>query len=209
MIAVNQKQMVRRAPVVGISFLLSQVGAHAAYKFEESLSAVDLKPYHAGLLRMLDANPGLSQQDLSNLFGVFPSRLVVLLDQLEARRLIRRRKNPSDRRGHRVYLTKAGQKALTTIGKLTRGLETELCSALSDEEKATLLSVLERIVAQQNVTPAVHPAYKKLQEGRGGSSDESGSRLPRKTRGALKAKLSTSNHHKEKRPHEPHYVSQL
>ena len=115
---------------------------------------------------MLGSNPGLSQQELCDVFGVFPSRLVVLLDQLEARKLIERRDNLSDRRGHRVHLTKAGRKALTGIGKLTLELETGLCAALTDPEIATLASFLRRIVAQQNIMPAVHPAYRKLRAGR-------------------------------------------
>jgi len=161
---VNYPAAPGRVPRVGVAFLLSQVGAHAAYAFEERLGAVDLKPHHAGLLRMLGANPGLSQQELCDLFGVFPSRLVVLLDQLEVRRLIERRKNPTDRRGHRLHLTKDGRKALTGIGRLTRGLENDLCTSLSDAERELLASLLTRIVAQQNIMPAVHPAYRKLRE---------------------------------------------
>src|SRR5262245_6980794 len=154
----------RKVPHVGVAFLLSQVGTHAAYTFEEQLSAMELRPHHAGLLRMLGANPGLSQQELSDRFGVFPSRLVVLLDQLEMRKLIERRDDPLDRRGYRLHLTKAGRKALTDIGRLTRELEKDLCSSLNDAERKTLTTLLGRIVAQQNITPAVHPAYRKLRE---------------------------------------------
>jgi len=164
---VNQIAAPRRVPRVGVAFLLSQVGTHVAYAFEERLAGMDLKPHHAGLLRMLGANSGLSQQELSDLFGVFPSRLVVLLDELEIRRLIQRRNNPSDRRGHRLHLTNAGRKALTRIGRLTRELESDLCSSLSAAELEHLISLLVRIVAQQNITPAVHPAYRKLRESSG------------------------------------------
>ena len=129
--------------------------------------AMELKPHHAGLLRMLGSNPGLSQQELCDLFGIFPSRLVVLLDELEVRRLIERRDNSSDRRGHRVHLTKAGRKVLNGIGRLTLELETDLCAGLTAPERAILASLLTRIVAQQNIMPAVHPAYRKLHAGRG------------------------------------------
>src|SRR3954447_23474086 len=113
MIDVNESPAPKKIPRVGVSFLLSQVGAHAANSFEERLIAMELKPHHAGILRMLGSNPGLSQQELSDVFGIFPSRLVALLDQLEARRFIERRPNASDRRGHRVHLTTAGRRALT------------------------------------------------------------------------------------------------
>ena len=157
---------VKRIPPVGLAFLLSQVGAHAAGSFEERLTGMELKPHHAGILRMLGSNPGLSQQELCDIFGIFPSRLVVLLDQLEARHLIERRENLSDRRGHRVHLTTAGRKALTGIGRVTLELETDLCTALTNPERATLATLLTRIVGQQNIAPAVHPAYRKLRTGR-------------------------------------------
>jgi DNA-binding MarR family transcriptional regulator len=166
MTSVNHSAAPGRIPPVGVAFLLSQIGAHAANVFEERLFAMQLKPHHAGLLRMLGSNPGLSQQELCDLFGIFPSRLVLLLDQLQVRRLIKRRDNSSDRRGHRLYLKKAGRKALTGIARLTIELETDLCAALTGPERPTLASLLGRIVAQQNITPAVHPAYRKLREGR-------------------------------------------
>jgi DNA-binding MarR family transcriptional regulator len=166
MSSVNYSGTPRRVPPVGVAFLLSQVGAHAANSFEERLIEMELKPHHAGLLRMLGSNPGLSQQELSDLFGIFPSRLVILLDQLESRKLIERRENSSDRRGHRVYLTKAGRRALAGIGKRTLELETDLCAALTGPEKTTLTSLLTRMVAQQNIMPAVHPAYRNHQKRR-------------------------------------------
>jgi len=164
MTPVKYSALPRKIPRVGVAFLLSQVGSHAAYSFEERLSTMELKPHHAGLLRMLGANPGLSQQELSQLFGIFPSRLVVLLDQLEMQGLIERRANPSDRRGHRLQLTTAGRKVLTSVGRLTRELEKDLCASLSDAARKTLTSLLERIVTEQNIMPAVHPAYRKLRE---------------------------------------------
>jgi len=166
MTPVNYRATPKRVPSVGVAFLLSQVGAHAASCFEERLAAMELKPHHAGLLRMLGSNPGLSQQELCDVFGIFPSRLVVLLDELETRRLIERRDNSADRRGHRVHLTKAGRKTLTGIGKRTLELETDLCQALTGPEKTALASLLTRIVAQQNITPAVHPAYRNHQKRR-------------------------------------------
>jgi DNA-binding MarR family transcriptional regulator len=115
---------------------------------------MELKPHHAGLLRMLGANPGLSQQELSDLFGVFPSRLVLLLDQLEKRQLIERRDHQSDRRSYRLHLTNAGRQAMARMGRLTRELENDLCGSLSDAERR-LSPSLERIVTQQNFRPAV------------------------------------------------------
>ena len=110
-------------PPVGLAFLLSQVGAHAAKGFEQRLTAIGLTPQHAGLLRMLGSNPGMTQQAMAALFGIFPSRLVVLLDELEEKKLVTRRSNPADRRRYELYLTPAGERCLRRIGTITRQLE--------------------------------------------------------------------------------------
>lgn len=151
-------------PRVGIAFLLSQVGAHAAFTFEERLVELDLAPHHAGLLRMLGVNPGLIQKELSDLFGIFPSRLVTFLDQLQERGLIERRADPSDRRRHRLYLTGAGQEILEQVQRLTGELEDELLESLSADDRDVMSALLRRVVERQGIRPAVHPAYRKLQD---------------------------------------------
>src|SRR5690349_8847170 len=136
-------------PAVGVSFLLSQVGAHAAACFEQRLSAIGLTPQHVGLLRMLGSNAGMTQQAMSDLFGIFPSRLVVLLDELEEKKLVTRRSDPADRRRHHLHLTAAGRRSLVRIIGITRQLENDLLSSLSQSERGALAEQLRRIVSQQ------------------------------------------------------------
>ncbi len=151
-----------KAPPVGIAFLLSQAGAHAAFAFADRLSALNLKPHDAGILRILGSNPGVTQQALSDMLGMFPSRLVALLDGLESQHLIDRRGSPSDRRIYRLHLTGAGRAALTAIGRLTSQLEDRIFAALNEEEKESMHALLARIIAQQRITPSVHPAYRQI-----------------------------------------------
>jgi len=149
-----------KSPTVGVAFLLSQIGAHAANNFEQRLVAIGLTPQHAGLLRMLGSNAGITQQAMANLFGIFPSRLVALLDELEDKKLLTRRANPKDRRSYHLHLTSAGRRRTSQIAAITSELEHDLLSALSQAEREELASQLRRIVSQQEITPAVHPAYR-------------------------------------------------
>jgi DNA-binding MarR family transcriptional regulator len=149
-------------PSVGPSFLLSQAGAHAALRFSELLEGVGLKPHHAGILRMLGFNPGMTQQTLSQTLSVFPSQLVLLVDFLERRQLIERKDSPHDRRQYNLYLTRDGRRTLAEIGRLTGDLEEELFTALNKTEIETLRALLRRIIAHQQITPGVHPAFKQL-----------------------------------------------
>src|SRR5437870_4155996 len=97
---ITEKKNLNERPGPGLAFLLSQVGAHAAARFAERIAPLKLRPYHSGILRILENDPGVPQQVLCDLLGMFRSRLVGLLDELEKLKLIERRESPSDRRTH-------------------------------------------------------------------------------------------------------------
>jgi DNA-binding MarR family transcriptional regulator len=149
-------------PATTIGFLLSQVGAHSAGLFAERLEPLGLKPAHVGILRIIRQADGLSQQALGEKLGMFPSRLVAVLDELEERGLVERRDSPADRRSYALYLTDAGRKALEQIGRISREHQQTLCAALNEAERAQLADLLQRIAAEQRLTPGVHPGLRKF-----------------------------------------------
>ena len=146
----------------GLAFMLSQVGAHAAARFAELLDPLGLAPAHAGILRVIAQADSLSQQALGEKLGVFPSRLVALLDELEQRGLVERRNNPADRRSYALHLTKAGREALEQISRIGEEHQSTLCAALLPSEQAQLASLLTRIADEQQLSPGIHPGYRKL-----------------------------------------------
>ncbi|WP_405490553.1 MarR family winged helix-turn-helix transcriptional regulator [Nocardia sp. NBC_00511] len=156
----NQEAQPQRA-LTAVGFLLAQVGAYAANRFAERTAALDLTPAHAGLLRLLIAQPGRSQRELADELGMPPSRFVQFADKLEQRGLIERRRNPDDRRLHALYLTEEGRGALLKIAAVAREAEENLCRSLSEAEHKQLSALLVRIAADQGLTPGVHPGYKR------------------------------------------------
>jgi DNA-binding MarR family transcriptional regulator len=149
-------------PTAGLAFLLSQVGSHAASRFAERLEPLGLNPPHAGILRVIEQADGLSQQALGEKLGMFPSRLVQMIDELQERGLVERRDNPADRRSYALYLSKAGREALEQIRRIGREHQDALCAALSKSEQAQLAGLLRRIAAEQQLTPGIHPGYRKF-----------------------------------------------
>jgi DNA-binding MarR family transcriptional regulator len=147
----------------GNAFLLAQIGAHAAARFALRIAELDLSPAHAGLLRLIARQPGQSQQVLARQLRTPPSRLVPLVDQLEGRGLIERRRNPEDRRHHALYLTaEGGQFMKASLGPIGSAHEDDICAALTTAERAQLHELLSRIGEQQGLTPGVHPGYQQL-----------------------------------------------
>jgi len=142
------------------SFLLAQVGAHAASQFSERLRALKLAPRHAGILRILNANPGVTQQALAGTLGMMPSRLVDFVDEMEERKLVERREDPNDRRRYALHLTEKGRATLEGVGQIAREHSQALLAALSGEERLQLANLLQRIADQQGLTRGVHPGYR-------------------------------------------------
>jgi DNA-binding MarR family transcriptional regulator len=145
-----------------LAFLLSQVGAHSSARFAERLAPLELTPAHAGILRVIKQADGLSQQALGEKLGMYPSRLVVVLDELERRSLVERRDSPTDRRSYALYLTEAGRDALEKVGRIAHQHQEDICAALDESERAQLAEFLTRIATQQQLTPGVHPGYRRL-----------------------------------------------
>src|ERR1700722_4681905 len=154
----NQSEMGQKQP----AFLLAQLGAHAASQFAERLGVLELTPADAGILRLLGAEAGLSQQELAARLQIHPSRLVAILDNLEKRGFVERRANLDDRRLYSLQLTQAGGEALQKIGSVARKHQDALLSSISLEERNTLATLLLRIADQQGLARGIHPGYQRL-----------------------------------------------
>jgi DNA-binding MarR family transcriptional regulator len=145
-----------------VAFLLSQLGHRSAAVFAELIASVDLTPPHAGILRLIAAQPGQSQQALSGQLGLLPSRVVAYVDELEDRGYLERRRNPDDRRLHALHLTAAGKKMMSKIGELGRQHERLMTAGLTADDKGTLRQLLSTVAQRQGLTPHVHPGYRNL-----------------------------------------------
>jgi DNA-binding MarR family transcriptional regulator len=125
----RERKSSRKSPRIGAAeprgatspaFLLAQIGAHAATRFAERLQALGMTPAHAGLLRVIDATAGASQQQVALTLGMFASRMVALVDELQERKLVDRLPNPEDRRTYSLALTPEGRRALEAVGRVAR-----------------------------------------------------------------------------------------
>jgi DNA-binding MarR family transcriptional regulator len=97
------------------SFLLKRVGFAAKERMIDAFEETGLTSYHHAILALLDEEPRETQAMIADALGFDRSHLVGVLDELEERGLIERRRDPDDRRRHLVNLTPAGKDALTGL----------------------------------------------------------------------------------------------
>src|ERR1700704_7134253 len=92
------------------SFLLKRVGFAVKERMMAAFEETGLSAYHHAILALLDEEPSETQAMIADALGFDRSHLVGVLDELEERGLIERRRDTLDRRRHLVTMTPAGKK---------------------------------------------------------------------------------------------------
>jgi DNA-binding MarR family transcriptional regulator len=107
-------------------------------------SVVELSPGRVGLLLLIDANPGVTQSRLAHAVGLDRSTMVGLVDTLEERRLIERRRG-EDRRTNGLWLTRPGRSLLGRLKKRIEVHERRVAGRLTPAERVQLIALLEKL----------------------------------------------------------------
>jgi MarR family transcriptional regulator, lower aerobic nicotinate degradation pathway regulator len=131
--------------VASSTFLLKRLGFNAKERSLKAYEETGLHPYHHGILAVLGERSLDTQGAIADALGYDRGQLVGLLDELEERGLVERRRDPEDRRRHLVSLTPEGKKALGRLRAVARQSEDEFLDPLTDEERATLHALLLRL----------------------------------------------------------------
>jgi DNA-binding MarR family transcriptional regulator len=122
---------------------LARVGRRA---IEVQLAPGGLRPRHLIALRLLSEHGPVSQHGLADSLRLDPTNVVGLLNELEDRLLVTRRRDPADRRRHIVELSRRGEDELCLAYGRLRVVEDDLFSALNAAERATLYDLVVRAV---------------------------------------------------------------
>jgi DNA-binding MarR family transcriptional regulator len=126
-------------------FLLSWNGQRTAFMFAQALEPLGLRPPHFGVMTLIDAHPGTTQQQLVHRSLIDPSSMVAVIDKLEELDLAERRPHPTDRRKHAVHLTDAGEKKLRQARERAISFAKELLAPLDRDEQETLRLLLRKL----------------------------------------------------------------
>ncbi len=109
-------------------------------------AGVGLSGLHFGALSVIDGLGPMSQQALGEYIGKDRTTIVAIVDELEEDGLVERRRNPDDRRAYALQVTPKGHDWLTRAKPALVTAEDDLLEALDPEERATLMSLLQRVL---------------------------------------------------------------
>ena len=110
--------------------------------FAQSVPGVS--PGRFGMLALVESNPGVTQSHLAEAIGLDRSTMVGVIDALEERGLLERRRG-KDRRTNGLWLTRAGRVLLGRMKRRIEQHEERVASRLSAGERALLLALLEKL----------------------------------------------------------------
>lgn len=131
---------------LGFHLRRSQV---AAFKyFAQTVTVAEgITPGLYGMLQVIANTPGLTQSALAEAMDVDRSSIVKVVNQLVDKGLITRDPVPNDKRSYHLRMTVGGKQSLMRIEDAVMRQDREFSSALSDAERATLISLLKRLYA--------------------------------------------------------------
>ena len=122
--------------------LLTQLSRVVFRRATEDVLGIKLKQLMA--LEHLVHNRGCLQQELGHTLMLDPNNCVLLLNDLDDRGYVERKRDPTDRRRHIVAITPAGTKVLAKAEAKLETLEDEVLSNLDAAEREQLHDLLVR-----------------------------------------------------------------
>jgi DNA-binding MarR family transcriptional regulator len=109
-----------------VAFRLTVLGAVVQKEFALHLKEAGLTPKHLGVLDVVDRGLARTQDDVATLMQVTPGMVVRLVDHLEQRELLRRRRDPINRRRHILTVTEGGTRVLAEAAAFAATVDARL-----------------------------------------------------------------------------------
>lgn len=98
---------------------------------------------------LLDSgDAGMKQRDIAAYLGIHAPAMTEQIDRLEAERYLERCANPDDKRSTLVKLTEKGRARAYEVSDERQAQAAAFSAGLSEEEKDTLIALLDKLLAE-------------------------------------------------------------
>lgn len=127
-------------------FLASQAAQQLA---NERLAPLGITGRKFGVMTLLARSGELSQQTIGERLRIDRTTMVAIIDALEEAGLVRRQRDPNDRRAYAVKLTPKGRTRQRRAAETLENARDEFFAPLSMHEREQLLALLKRLVERE------------------------------------------------------------
>ncbi len=143
----NPLHQVPKELLASPGFLLGRLGFAIKNRAMDDFERAGFEGYHYSVLALLGQAACDTQASIADALALDRSQLVGILDSLEERDLIERRRDPDDRRRHVVTLTPDGRRQLVRLRSIVRKIEDEFFAPLDHDQRGALHELLLRLAA--------------------------------------------------------------
>jgi DNA-binding MarR family transcriptional regulator len=133
------------SPAKNLGLLIHDVGRLMRRIADQRAQAIGLTSAQWRVLAYLARVEGSNQSALADLMDMEPITLSRHLDRMEADGLTERRRDPADRRAHRLYLTDAGRKLISAFRTATADVMSGALEGVSEREIESITDILFRM----------------------------------------------------------------
>lgn len=121
--------------------------AHATIcrNFARAMADLNLTQKQCATLRLIGANPGISQVELARVISTDRATMMALINRLERAGLVERRRSQTKGRRQEIALTPHGAETLERAKQIIKAHERRLTANFSAKEKEAVLSFLKRL----------------------------------------------------------------
>lgn len=130
--------------------LLHDVARLLRTRFDQRARAKGMTRAQWVILARVSATPGLSQNELASILEVEPISVGRLIDRLQARGLVERRSDPTDRRIWRLHLLPPAEPVLEEISKARDVLGDQLLEGVDPAVRSRMVDAL--LIMKNNLT---------------------------------------------------------
>lgn len=126
--------------------LVMEVSRGLRRRFAAILEPWGITPHEARALRVVGHHEPTRLGVVAQHLRIAPRSVTDVADALEARGLVAREPDPSDRRATRVALTPEGRRILDELDAARRADSEDYFAVLSDRDRRALARILDRLV---------------------------------------------------------------
>jgi len=127
-----------------LGYLLRRAQGAMHRDFMAAVAEFALTQKQVATLWLIHANPGVSQVDVAAALGMDRATMMSLIDRLEDRGFVIRKRSSTDRRRQELYLTPAGQSTLRKCKTRIAEHEERFGALFTSAELQSLLDALKR-----------------------------------------------------------------
>ncbi len=128
-----------------VTFLLFRAAQASHALANQMLAEVGLGARQVGILTIVTELEPMTQKALGAILRIDRTTMVSLVDDLEDKGLVLRKRHPGDRRAFLVVPTTSGRKAKTTAVRVLDEQQRRFLAPLSDGERQSLGEMLKRL----------------------------------------------------------------